>query len=107
MQDLYKSDQINSFSAKNLFKWRTRMMNLKNNFKTQYSDLTCQLCNDHLENNENLLKCAKIKENVEDIRNNGGYEYEELFGNDLRKMAKVGSLLDKAFSKRNELLEKL
>ena len=100
LQEHYKSKYIHSGNAKNLFKWRTRMIDLKCNFKAKYANLDCELCFQHSDNAEGLLICEKIRELVEDIQE---YKYKDLFGDDIAKMANVAKLLDKAFSKRNEL----
>ena len=52
LQDIYKSENINSFRAKNLYRWRTRMWEFRNNYRGKYSDLKCPLCKNHIDKDE-------------------------------------------------------
>ena len=104
LQEIYKNKYINAFKAKNLFKWRTRTMDLKNNYKSKYTDLSCLLCLSHIEKNETLLSCQVLKDKVPSLCSSQNIIYEDLFGENVKKLKEIGDLLDLAFTKRNELL---
>jgi len=61
MQDYLKSQKINLQKKKILFKARTRMLNVKNNFG---SSSPCPLCNLHEDDQINLLECIYMLEYI-------------------------------------------
>ena len=104
LQDIYKSENINSFRAKNLYRWRTRMWEFRNNYRGKYSDLKCQLCKNHIDKDELILSCQIIISAVPSVRLNRTTKYEDLFCDDVEKQSAIGKLLDEAYKKRIELL---
>ena len=82
LKDYLTSDKISLEGKKLLFAMKTRGVNVKTNFKTSYSDLTCRLCGkqDEAESESHLLKCDKVisendlKSLVENIA------YNDIFG---------------------------
>ena len=64
-----------------LFGLRTRMSNVKLNFKTMYSDLTYNLCEENIpQSDSHLLECLRIINNCPVLSNDTSVEYEDLFG---------------------------
>ena len=101
LQSLYKSKQVYSTTAKNIFKWRTRMFELKNNFKTKYSNFSCPLCFKHLDDDESLLTCEILNSPKSE---NINLNYKDLFKQDVEKMLSIGKSLQEAWTVRNVLL---
>ena len=103
IQDIYKSKVIYSGFARKLFKWRTRMFDLKNNFATKYSNLSCPLCMKHIDKDEALLTCETIMAQItkKDIN------YADLFCKNVEKVFSIGKLLDEAWSIRNVILDEI
>ena len=57
--------QLHKSEIELLFALRTRMINIKKNFPSQYKDdLACELCKVHVESQEHLLKCKVLKKHV-------------------------------------------
>ena len=107
LQDIYKSVNINSFQAKNLYRWRTRTWDFRTNYKSKYSDLKCPLCQNHIDKDELFLSCQVIIDEVPSVRINQTSKYEDLFLDDVENQEKIGKLLDTVYKKRNEILSKL
>ena len=107
LQNIYKSENINSYQAKNLYRWRTRTWDFRTNYRSKYSDLKCQLCLSHIDKDELFLSCQVIINEVPSVRSNKTLKYEDLFSDDVEKQEKIGKLLDVAYKKRVELLSKL
>ncbi len=59
-----------------IFKARTRMIDVKNNFRGKYKDTTCRMCKNQLENQEHVLtECHNIhKDNTTKIYTNDIFE---------------------------------
>ena len=71
----YKEKQI-------LFKLRTRMTNVKSNFKTMHTDIFCDLCDKGIEQTDaHLLDCLYFIENCPQLNDDNGIEYEDIFMN--------------------------
>ena len=79
-----------------IFEARSRMMDIRDNFKNGKSDLLCRACNVEVEDQPHLLRCTKLVENgeiVQDIPN-----YSDLFGEDAVKIAAVSRILQRKFT---------
>ena len=56
LQSYLNSSEIHPQLAKTIFKWRTRMVNFKNNFRNGNDDISCALGCRHVDSQESLLK---------------------------------------------------
>ena len=83
-----------------LFKLRTKMVDVKTNFKSQYSDLICRICksDDSVENENHLIDCEMLNEEISDITFN--YVYE-----DIEKQMKAVKLFKKILRRRQKLID--
>ena len=84
--------------AKFMFLARTRMLDIKANFKQKYENQDCIACKDEQETQEHLLKCSVLNDQnsvIQDIP-----VYEDLFGDILDKKILVSKLLYTSFVKR-------
>ena len=104
-QNYLKSSSVPIHKAKSLFKFRTRMNNVKSNFKGIYSDFSCPLCLQAEDRNEHLLLCIKIKEKSTKIRLNTSAKYMDIFSPSIEKMIETVDLLDAAMKVREEIIE--
>ena len=87
-----------------LFKVRTRMFNVKENFENMYeNDMLCDLCRMSNCTQAHLLQCEVIKSFDPEIEENE-IKYKYIFGND-KEMKKVVLVLEKISEIRNLLLE--
>ena len=112
MQNYLISDKITVKEAKTLFKIRTNMLEVRNNYKTKnkYSsqndndddkdngnkdyddDILCPLCKKHLDSEENILKCEELGTNT--------IKFDDLFSKDENKMAIAIKEFQKLWKKR-------
>ena len=85
-----------------LFCLRTRMLECKNNFKMQYQNLHCRICNDpnSLDDEDHILTCSALSMAKSDIK------FSDVFG-DTEQQYRAVKIFKKAMTKRNFLLEKL
>ena len=61
-------NKLNRLDASTIFKTRTRMLDVKENFRGKYNQPTCRLCNEHLETQEHILEhCTKIHTHENDM----------------------------------------
>ena len=64
-----------------LFRLRTRMTNVKLNFRSSHQDLTCNLCkSESLQSDLHLLECETLIKECPELRNDMDSEYEDIFG---------------------------
>ena len=57
-----KTGDIPVFEAKNLFRYRVRTANFKENFKGKYQNTGCPFCFVHLDTQEHALNCTVMNE---------------------------------------------
>ena len=81
LQTYFKTPIISTKEAKSLFKFRTRMANVKENFKTMYSqdDINCPECLNVSDSQEHLLDHTGIsinKEKYDALFIDGDHEYK-------------------------------
>ena len=76
--------QIRKEEAQEVFKLRSRVSNVKNNYKGKYETLECEICDKNEEESQkHILQCIKLNEKSEEIP-----EYEQIFyGNVKMKLA--------------------
>ena len=101
LQPYFKDGVLHSGDAKTLFKFRTRMIKVRINYKNSYSDLNCPLCNIEPDSQEHLLVCCMIHTDgtLPDVN------YSDIFGSETFKMKHVLDVLKTAFMAREELLK--
>ena len=83
-----------------LFKARTRMLNVMNNFKKSADDdiYLCPLCESDEDSQEHLLKC-EIIDNVANVK------YDDIFSQNINKQKIAVEALQKAMNQRKEILD--
>ena len=80
IQNYLMDENISVKEAQNIFKYRTRVANFKENFKNSYNEIECPLCFVHPDTQAQCVQCPVVKENVE-IRG----EYQEIFSEKVSK----------------------
>ena len=75
-----------------VFSARCRMLDVRCNFKTGKTDLTCRKCQKELESQQHILECPELLEKPSNI------DYMDLFGKNLDKLIATGKHLRKCFS---------
>ena len=75
-----------------IFLARSRMLDLKCNFKVGRSDLLCSKCGIEEETQQHLLSCALLVENCV-VNSDYVPQYSDLFSNDSMKLRMIGRIL--------------
>ena len=91
--------------SKFLFQARTRMLDLRTNFKMKHikTGLECELGCGEDESQEHLLVCGKIPESS--VTGKTIPMYEDLFDSETEKQMKIAAILKERMSKRKALLK--
>ena len=85
-----------------IFKLRTRMIDVKMNFKGQDIDTKCNFC-DIEESQDHLLDCHTIIQNCKELYDDTVVEYEDIFNN-ATKQFQMAKLYKLALETRDQLL---
>ena len=105
MQNYLSSQELSTQKKKLLFLLRVRMLKIPNNMGQRN---VCSLCEDdnnkHLDNQEHLLLCSRIRENLSELEKNDNIKYEHIYETDIQKLKAVINLLQKAIRTRKLLL---
>ena len=94
------SNSISTEEKQILFKLRTRMIDVKSNFRTQYGqDLACRFCPEE-ETQSHLLICKELIDNLD----TSSIEYEDIF-KDVKKQESIARLYTQILKIRNMKLK--
>ena len=102
MQDYLSPNTLSNLEAKFIFLLRTRMLEVKANFKNKHADLLCVACNVCEETQEHILSCNELKSRTNVVQDMPHY-YSDLFGNDLDKKILVSKLIKENFTTKKKL----
>ena len=93
LQNYLKADNKLTTKEKSFtFAVRTRMLELKANFKRGKNDLNCCLCNKHEENQQMLLKCSALNSDHESTP-----PYSDLYSEDADNVSRIAMIIKKKF----------
>ena len=88
-------NELSREKASIIFKARTRMIDIKNNFRNKYNDLTCRACGEETEAQEHVLENCPSIHTTEDSK----VRHQDLFNEspeELRNTArKIREVLEK------------
>ena len=91
------SSNISTEEKQTLFKFRTRMVDVKSNFKSQYgNNLTCYFCSSE-DTQLHILSCKEVAGDI----NMSGAQYDDIFSDLLIKQEKIAKILNKILKQRN------
>ena len=79
------------------------MLDFKINFKGGQTNLTCDLCPNHIDDQESLLTCEKLIDHTS-ITNNLP-KYEDIFSEQVNTQLNILSILQERYSIRKRLLK--
>ena len=105
MQSYLKSSKlkIKTEEARTIFKLRSRMADVKTNYKGKYKSFECDLCKEGEENQEHLMKCKEILRNKKNDETK--LEYEKMFEFNTRNQLAIAKQFDAHTKIRNRLLK--
>merc|ERR1712179_476095 len=87
-----------------LFQLRSRMIDVKTNFKNNNSDLSCPLCDIKEDDQKHVLECPTLLNNTSDVAE-GNISYDDIFSNDVLKQAKILRIFNYSWKKRKDLMK--
>ena len=82
------------------FAARTRMLDLKSNFKAGQKDLNCRLCDNHEESQQMLLRCPALSSDSEPAVT---VPYSDLYSEEKEKVSEIAMVLKNKFEKYKNL----
>ena len=103
MQNYLGINNLETSEKKFLFLMRTRMLDIKSNFRNGHSDFYCHLCGGNLDQ-KHILECKKLLENNTDILR-GKAEYSDIFHKDITKQTSILRIFRNLWKKRNIMNE--
>ena len=103
LQPYLQPNQISIAEAKFIFLARTRMLDLRNNFRNKYPDVSCPNCYSAIDDQEHLLTCTKLVDGVELVY--GSIKYEDVFHSKLEDVVKVSRILQANYKKRKDIIK--
>ena len=107
MKEYLSTNKISTKHKKLLYSLRTRMTNLPYNSGVKS---TCCLCKEteNVEqplNQEHLLLCQKLKNEVIELRLNKSVAYDDIFSENIEKMNNAAKLFEIAINTREKLIQ--
>ena len=99
MQRYLAPSDLSNSEVKFIFQARTRMLNVKANYKNGNKDHKCRACNNSEENQPHLLVCEELNKNVISKLNP---VYEDIFSENFDKLKITARILEINFRKLRE-----
>ena len=104
IQHYLVDSRVESWVAKDIFKYRTRMSDVHENFQNSYSyKPNCPLCTKQKDDQIHLLKCDVLKNKCPSLLVNKNYY--DIFSEDCLRIYETVRLLSKTMEIRRSLLE--
>ena len=90
MQNYLKANnhKMSQEETKTIFHLRTRVTNVKMNYRGKHENLNCSVCQNELESQKHILQECKILKSMEKS-NDYSVEYEKLFGENVKKQIEI------------------
>ena len=103
MREYLQSENLNINQKKLIFKIRTRMFFVKENYKLgKNKNMNCPCCNKSEDTQNHLINCEKItKSNVDSS------EFSSLFGNNVEKISGMIGKFEDIINQRTEIIDDL
>ena len=103
MQQYLKPNGMSTEQAQFTFMIRSRMLDIKCNYKGQYTDMLCPVCGKHEDSQEHLMVCEELNDMNTVVAQIP--EYSSLFGPSLDKLVQISSIIRENYSKRKDKLK--
>ena len=88
--------------AKFVFSLRSRMLDVKCNYKNNYSNLCCPICKNEIDDQEHLLSCEGLR-NLFPV--NKLPNYDDLYGNNHEEVLGIARILKQQYETRKSVLK--
>ena len=100
MQEYLKANDHNVQESKFLFALRSRMVDVRANYREKYFVTICPCCHLEEDSQEHLLICYKLEENRSIVRTSPNYQ--DLFCSDVTKQLNISRILRTKFLMRKK-----
>ena len=90
--------KIKQEEAQEIFRLRSRVSNVKTNFKTNYETLECEACFTEEESQKHIVNCKILNEEVKKVP-----DYEEIFDGNVKMKVEIAKIFLKNLRKREKL----
>ena len=97
------SDKINPQLAKQIFKWRTSMVNFRMNFRNGSASTLCPLGCLQIDSQDQFLKCPVLTLYLPEL-DSTNVQYKNIFSKNIDKIRETIELLNESLTKREELI---
>ena len=101
MASYLKPNQISVQEAKFVFTLRSRMLDIKCNYRGKYSDVLCPSCKQEDDTQQHLLVCSSL--NMGGLLAGSLPDYNDLFSDDLSKQVQLSSIMKTCYDERIKL----
>ena len=105
IQEYLVSPEMETREKKLLFQMRTRMVDLKANYKNGHADISCPLCGTSEDNQKHVLECSTLLKNTAFVTD-GCLAYSDIFSNEVKKQAAVTRTFSELWNKRKKEIKK-
>ena len=103
MQEYLKPNGMSIEQVQFTFLIRSRMLDIKGNYKTQHTDMLCPVCGKHEDSQAHLMVFEELNERNTVVAQTP--EYSSLFGPSLGKLVQISSIIRENYSKRKDKLK--
>ena len=104
MQNFLEGSELETAEKKFLFQMRSRMLDVKCNFKNNHSDLSCPLCSLKEDDQKHILECPVLLQNIKDVAIET-VNYDDIFEDDIYKQAKILRIFINLWKKKKIMLK--
>ena len=95
--------KITKEERQNIFKLRSRVTEVKMNYKRKYEDLTCKACKKEEETQEHILECEEIEKKEPSLKSK--LKLEVIFKGSIEDKAYIARMFEKKMKLREKLLD--
>ena len=103
MQNYLKANDINQEEVLMIFKMRSRMADVKTNFRNKNETLECDLCNNENESQRHVLECEEILKQKKEYGQQP--KYEEILEDNVKNQAEIAKLFIENLKIRKQINE--
>ena len=104
MQNYLGGSELETREKKFLFLLRTRMLDVKINFRNHHSDLCCPLCGTSEDDQKHNLECSVLLQNITDVATEKT-NYDDIYVNNISKQVKILRIFMKLWKKKKNLMK--
>ena len=95
--------KISKEERQNIFKLRSRVTDVKMNYKRKYENLTCKACKEEEETQEHILECKEIEKEEPSIKSK--LKFETIFKGSIEDKAYIARIFEKKMRIREKFID--